>query len=140
MVRSLEDIDRLELGIQQAIDERPTSHWGALQTDSRIAAALSRIEEKSKAVLGMYADSDGLRAEEIKAMRGGDAGITDTAALLAAFDARAAESAEYFATHPGATEISEAPAAALADLPTGVSFSGPEVLGRFLDVTPIEAA
>ncbi|KAA0169782.1 hypothetical protein FNF28_01901 [Cafeteria roenbergensis] len=140
MVRSLEDIDRLELGIQQAIDERPTSHWGALQTDSRIAAALSRIEEKSKAVLGMYADSDGLRAEEIKAMRGGDAGIMDTAALLAAFDARAAESAEYFATHPGATEISEAPAAALADLPTGVSFSGPEVLGRFLDVTPIEAA
>lgn len=73
-------------------------------------------------------------------MRGGDAGIGNVAALLAAFDARVAESAEYFATHPGATEISEAPSAALADLPAGSTFAGPEVLGRFVDITTVEAS
>eukprot|EP01136_Pigoraptor_vietnamica_P001698 Opistho-1_new@28669 len=63
-----EELERLELAAANELAQRGKSLKDQINTDHRVHALLERIEGRSKDLLALYEDADGLRKSEIAAL------------------------------------------------------------------------
>lgn len=129
-----EDLERLEQGIADRIDEEPKNIRDRLTRDHQISQFLDRISSQSTKLLNIYEDSDGARSKEIQQIGAGDPmdefykQLADVKAFHARYPNEPVENLER-AYKPKKT-IDGDPASSLVDS----MFTGEEAFGRFFDL------
>ncbi|KAM3480062.1 hypothetical protein MY8738_005119 [Beauveria namnaoensis] len=128
-----EDLERLEQAIADRVRDEPKHIRDRLNRDHEVAQLLDQIQSQSKALLAIYKDETGSRAQEIQQIGTGDpfAEFYKEAENIRAHHARypneQAENSEqrYRSRRPDET-----------DMPSIVDtiFSGEEAYGRFFDL------
>ncbi|KAK7203320.1 hypothetical protein BZA70DRAFT_283417 [Myxozyma melibiosi] len=143
---ALEDLDRLEQAIADRLLAPPKSHRAKIAQQHEIAKFLERIQQQSKFLLTSLEDPDGLRANEIEKIHGGQ-----TSTPLDEFYKQYKEIKDFHRRYPNEpvdnleenyrkkrkTETTEDEAAGGQSSAVDViesMFTGEEHLGRYLDL------
>ncbi|KAI9023289.1 hypothetical protein DFJ74DRAFT_668466 [Hyaloraphidium curvatum] len=129
--RMHEEIERLEQAITDELAQRAKTHRDKMLQDHRVKKYLVRIKDRSKALLELYADDDGQRKGEIRAISG--------ATEFTEFYQRLRDIKEHHRRFPNEVlEVMEleltasAPEEEEAELEK--TFTGEEAFGKYLDL------
>ncbi|KAG7112497.1 Pre-mRNA-splicing factor sap61 like protein [Verticillium longisporum] len=128
-----EDLERLEQGISERIDEEPKHIRDRLNRDHEVAQLLDQIQAQSSKLLDFYRDTDGHLSREIQQLSTGDPFEQFYNQLKGVRDHHAKypnEQAENLEARYRATKVGDAPMPYIVDS----LFSGEEAFGRFFDL------